>query len=220
MSPLDELYIESQDLEQVWEQLQLQNLPMIKYLKDRVGKVLQKGDIAPRKQLEDDDDLDDLLGNADGDDEETEFDLDDLEGSEDDDEELGGNFEMDGLDSEEDQDDDEDAAEYDDDFEEDETPKKKRSRTLKEEEDMDEDEDEDVDIMEDDDEEGDGDDIRPTRAGRVTEVDDEFFSVEEMEKFAERGETRDMNRVEGQENPNDDWDLGLGKCCLCIYRRK
>ncbi|KAJ3133539.1 hypothetical protein HK101_004447, partial [Irineochytrium annulatum] len=56
MGPLPELLIDGFDLEQVWEQMQLQNGPMLTWLAREVRGVLDKGDLVMIDE-EDDDEL-------------------------------------------------------------------------------------------------------------------------------------------------------------------
>ncbi|KAJ3123438.1 U3 snoRNP protein, partial [Irineochytrium annulatum] len=74
--------------------------------------------------------------------------------------------------------------------------------------DLEEDEDGDGDLNEDEEAEDDEEDTGRPR-GRVTEVDDEFFSLEEMERFAEKGEMRDLRRDEDKDD-DEEFDLGFG----------
>ncbi|KAJ3411862.1 u3 small nucleolar ribonucleoprotein MPP10 [Chytridiales sp. JEL 0842] len=211
--PLPELYAQpttatstytKEDLETVWEQIQLLNKPMVKYLKKEVEKVMKRGDVEPMDDL-DEEHLDGLREELSGEDEEDM--MEDLEGMEglmgdddDDDDEGDGDRDSDLDEDDEDQDldlDDEEEEEQDyasDDLSNDDRPQKKRPK---------------LDYINSDDDSDSGEAPTTQRKGRVTELDDPFFSLEEMEKFAERGEERDMNRVEGEE-VGDDWDLGLG----------
>ncbi|ORY46862.1 Mpp10 protein, partial [Rhizoclosmatium globosum] len=118
MSPLAELLTDGFDLDQIWEQMQLRNRPMVKYVTATASDVISRD-----QQGEGDEDV---------------------------------------FDSEEEGDDNEETS------------------------------------------------STPFGRGRRTELDDEFFSLHEMEKFAERGEERDMRVADGKDDPNDEWNLGLG----------
>ncbi|KAI8846951.1 Mpp10 protein-domain-containing protein [Chytridium lagenaria] len=147
MSPLDKLHVEGFDLEQVWEQIQLQNIPMMEHLKGEMDKMFPEdgGDKTSRKRAFEDDE-----GKF-----EEDADLDEME-----DEGLEMDEDVDG----------------------------------EEEEDMgDEEEEEDM-----------GEDVK------WTPLDDEFFSLAEMERFAEMGEAKDMKRETGKQDEVDEWSLGEG----------
>jgi U3 small nucleolar RNA-associated protein MPP10 len=206
MTPLSTLLLPSSsnshtknvDLEHVWQQIQLINEPMLSFLKETVSECLERGDVD---------------GDVDGDGSATDSELDDgfdedatenemtyHDDDENDDMESIQSYEDDQI-PEHDQDQDEGSEtqfEADDDAE----------MGLDEEEVEDDD-----DVEEEDEENHQHQHTRPS--GRVTELDDGFFSVQDMESFAERGEKRDMARdyfnPDEDEADTDPWNLGLGK---------
>ncbi|KAJ3388284.1 U3 snoRNP protein [Entophlyctis sp. JEL0112] len=174
MSPLPALLTEGFEIDQIWEQIQLRNRPMLKHLSAAVSSVLVKGDVSPAK-----DEMDTESENASISEQDSEDDMFSNEEVSDNDEEP---VENDDSDSEE-LADGNDALDID-------------------EENID-DQFSDVESEQD----GGADEIV-----RETEVDDEFFLLREMEKFAERGEARDIKLAEGNGDPNqddDDWNLGV-----------
>ncbi|KAJ3192022.1 u3 small nucleolar ribonucleoprotein MPP10, partial [Dinochytrium kinnereticum] len=204
MSPLNELHVEGFDLEQVWEQLQLQNLPMLQYLKSEMKKVfpmdvVEKGGKSKslKRSFEDDDSMVEEEDELSDDDEDLEFDAD---------------ADLDELDVDEDMDDDLDLNE------DEESDADIEVETEDEDEDLgsdlvSDDEEEAGNFHEDDEEKHDGnDDGEPAqpRRGRWTPLDDEFFSLAEMERFAEIGEAKDLSRENKDAIENDEWGLGLG----------
>ncbi|KAJ3108331.1 u3 small nucleolar ribonucleoprotein MPP10 [Phlyctochytrium planicorne] len=237
MSPLPELHVDGFDMDQVWEQIQLQNGPMMEYLKGSVGKLFpgvgfgKKGGMKRRREEEEDAEDDDVEDDEeDGDEEDEDFEEDegvDLEDEEDtyfdedadleegddeendelESEEAGLEEEEEGDEEEDDEDDDEEddldeglPEDLDDDAEEGEGAQ-----------DIEDDEDEDPAAYNEDDEaNGDREEAKPRR-GRWTPLDDEFFSLEEMERFAEMGEAKDLSRENKDvDETTDDWSLGLG----------
>ncbi|KAJ3072042.1 u3 small nucleolar ribonucleoprotein MPP10, partial [Rhizoclosmatium hyalinum] len=191
MSPLAELLTDGFDLDQIWEQMQLRNRPMVKYVTATASDVISRGDIEALAKDEDEDENDEEGEDVDGEDEENE--------------------EVDGLDVEEDED-GEEGEEDDDEMELDQAMDDLEDGDDLEEDDEDQQGEGDEDVF---DSEEEGDDKEETSStpfgrGRRTELDDEFFSLHEMEKFAERGEERDMRVADGKDDPNDEWNLGLG----------
>ncbi|KAJ3266832.1 hypothetical protein HDU76_011900, partial [Blyttiomyces sp. JEL0837] len=193
MTPLSELLVDGFDAEQVWEQLQLLNQPMVEYLKDSVEEVIAMGDVPAQGDETDEMDQDEDEDEGEGSDLENPYlDLEAEEGDDDD----GDDLEDGGLDLDLDDEDGEmegDMEDYDFDMDADleedmdddaglEGASRKRRRG-----DQDEDEvDEEGDDEDFDDEEEEATDEQERPVGRVTELDDEFFSVEELERFAER----------------------------------
>ncbi|KAJ3261630.1 u3 small nucleolar ribonucleoprotein MPP10 [Chytriomyces hyalinus] len=187
MSPLDELLVEGFDLDQVWEQMQLRNKPMLKHLAASAGAVLARGDIDELQDEDESSELDEQEQRMSDDDEDN--DMDDLMADEDLGEDLDDNLELDGPMSDDGMEGESDEGERDDD-----------------EDVFDENEEE-----EDEDEAENSEDAFSGHGGRRTELDDEFFSVHEMEKFAERGEAKDMRSSQGNDDDEDDeWNLGPG----------
>ncbi|KAJ3131201.1 u3 small nucleolar ribonucleoprotein MPP10 [Physocladia obscura] len=188
MSPLSELLTDGFDLDQVWEQLQLRNKPLLKHLSHAVSAVISAGDVEADTDADEIEGMEDESNLIDTDEEDSidfENDIDGKEnslGEEDDDD-----FEGESL-SDEDFD---DAADLDSDNDSTTKLNNKNSRGASEYNHADE-------------------NINNSH-GYVTEVDDEFFSLHEMEKFAARGEARDLklSHANGQED-DDDWNLGIG----------
>ncbi|KAJ3018481.1 u3 small nucleolar ribonucleoprotein MPP10 [Thoreauomyces humboldtii] len=180
-SPLQTLLVDGFDPEQVWEQLQLQNAPMIAYLAKKVQDVVEAPDSS-----EDGDGDQEEVEEAD---EETMVELDGegpTSASEDEDA-------MD-LDVAADEGDDsaEEADEWADGFGE--------------------------NADEDEGEEGEEDasafDGEPKPLKRKSEIDDDFFSLQEMEDFADFGEARDLKKArrstenDGEESSEDEYTFG------------
>ncbi|KAJ3078338.1 U3 snoRNP protein [Quaeritorhiza haematococci] len=171
MSPLPNLSIDGFDLEQIWEQVQLQNVPMMSYLRKQVERVVEDGDVesdedeaAALSGLSDEEELAGEGSGSEG------FDLSGEEGlSEEEGEDgLGGSDEEADFAAQEE--DDEEAA---------------------------------FGVEDDDEEEADDDEPAPSRKSKSTdflrpetEVDDAFFSVREMERFADMAEEWDEKREE------------------------
>ncbi|KAI8616214.1 Mpp10 protein-domain-containing protein [Chytriomyces sp. MP71] len=196
MSPLNELLIDGFDLDQVWEQMQLRNKAMLKYLNSTAADVIARGD------LEDEGDFGEEEGDMDafddGDDEDEDFDKGMEDGEElmqeeeeeeeedmEDDVEINGAFDTGDLEDGE--------AVRDEDVEDELLPS-----------------DDEVQDFDGEDEKWAPEDRRSFGSGRTTELDDEFFSLHEMEKFAERGEARDMRLGQGDDEEGDEWNLGTG----------
>ncbi|KAI8817048.1 U3 small nucleolar ribonucleoprotein complex, subunit Mpp10 [Fimicolochytrium jonesii] len=197
-SPLQELLVEGFDAEQVWEQLQLQNAPMGEYLGRKVEQVGvewgKKGEEMGGESEGMEDGVEDGMS-LDG--------YDDLDAALEEDADL----------EEGDDDEDEDSEGVSDEEEEEEEETNGR---------LDKTEDDDEwadglgegagDDMEDDsaaegenaEEEGDGPNSSTTTLKRKSEIDDDFFSLEEMEKFADFGESRDHKKArKANDNEND-----------------
>ncbi|KAI9208522.1 U3 small nucleolar ribonucleoprotein complex, subunit Mpp10 [Polychytrium aggregatum] len=199
MSPLDELMIDGFDSEQVWEQIQLQNVPMTAYLSEKVQTIIENGDVAI-------DDEDDELSDSELPHMEEDDDLEDAEAMDSDDE-------LDGL---EDEDEDEDEGFGDDGDDGDELDGDELDGDIDLDEEGDnEDADDDEDLGEDLDlpvkHKGRAANVRPKKQYEQTEVDDEFFSLREMEDFAERAEARDIRKAERsdeEDDEDDEFDMG------------
>ncbi|KAI9331678.1 U3 small nucleolar ribonucleoprotein complex, subunit Mpp10 [Zopfochytrium polystomum] len=203
MSPLSELLTDGCDLEQIWEQLQLQNTPMLKFVAKEAERVVAAGDL-PTPEPDFDDDWRQGAREVDGR-EDGGLEGENVSGSD-----LGGESDVDAF--------SETDFAMDNDLDEEDLSgqdsKSTRKRMREEADSDDEGADEGADGSDVDADDGGGeeddedelDEVRPR--GRVTEVDDEFFSVEEMERFAEEGEARDLARADGKLEENDPWNLG------------
>ncbi|KAJ3118863.1 u3 small nucleolar ribonucleoprotein MPP10 [Phlyctochytrium bullatum] len=210
VGPLKELYVDGFGHEQIWEQLQLRNAPMISLLRSKLEQALpaeaaselKKGRTKRKAENEGDEEENDEV-----DDEEFGSEGDEFDGE---DEELDGELE--------------DEADFDGELEEDEEEEGLEDEDADldadlDDEDADLDDDDDVadeegDMMDEDEAEGKYNDDDPaddeegqTRRGRWTPLDDEFFSVAEMERFAELGEARDIDRVNRNPDELDEWNL-------------
>ncbi|KAI8999394.1 U3 small nucleolar ribonucleoprotein complex, subunit Mpp10 [Gaertneriomyces semiglobifer] len=206
MSHMDQLLVEGFDLEQVWEQLAMQNVGMQRYVADKVERIVENGDIqlledqAQHSENESDDmeaDLPDgeLIANRDSD-EELESDDQSLEQEDSENDAVDESDAEDGLSGEE-------ADDWNDEFGE-------GADLL--------DSDPDDRPMEDDGKSDEDDNERPRkRKSERSVVDDDFFSLEEMERFADFGEARDTKKArlgdedeQGEEDEEEDEKFSLG----------
>lgn len=190
MSPFPELLVEGFDIEQIWEQLQLQNTPMIKYLSKNVEKFIGKGDMSELViDSEDEQDSDEIAK----DDQEMDEEMQDQVINESDRQSIQQEQDSEESEQEEQISSDIEAS----DLENDDKP---FSNTLH------------------------------TKKFPKTQVDDQFFSLRQMEAFAEKAELWDhqqgkretkQENSEGESDEDDeegasfkllkkDFDLGLG----------
>ncbi|KAJ3042072.1 u3 small nucleolar ribonucleoprotein MPP10 [Rhizophlyctis rosea] len=201
MSPLPELLLDGFDAEQVWEQVRLQSEPMTEYLSTIVSDLVE-GRKRKREGVSEDEEGQvekKERSLADGN-EADEYDYEAML-------EAGANGEcgdeLDGLDGEEEELED-DGADLLDDLEED--ADLDDGADLEEEEEGD---DEELGEAEGEEE----DEPVANRPSRRSEVDDDFFSLEEMEKFADFGEARDQKKArkgdaEEEEDEDDEFTIG------------
>ncbi|KAJ3049488.1 u3 small nucleolar ribonucleoprotein MPP10, partial [Rhizophlyctis rosea] len=203
MSPLPELLIEGFDAEQVWEQVRLQSEPMTTYLSSAVSGFID-GRKRKRGIVADEEEEDEVVGDQEvGEDGEDEYDYEAML-------EAGASGELNdfvngGLEGSDDSEEEDDGADLLDDLDEDADLDEEEGEGSSEREDEEEEGEEGLDGQEED------ADQPPRRRGRRTEVDDDFFSLEEMEKFADFGEERDMRKAkkangEGEDEEGDDDD--------------
>ncbi|TPX34450.1 hypothetical protein SmJEL517_g02919 [Synchytrium microbalum] len=175
-TPLPTIYTEGFGSEQIWEQLQLLNKPVLQRTTPAVATAnkVNGAKIAPVPTNPEE------SSSSNGDDE------DDMSGSDD----FAGLEELEGLEEETGENSDDDDEDQDD-FEED-MPSEQG----------------DEDNLDEDDE----DNLpKSSMKKRKSPVDDAFFSLQDMEDFAERAEARDMKRARTDKVDDDDeFDLGEG----------
>ncbi|KAJ3148712.1 u3 small nucleolar ribonucleoprotein MPP10 [Geranomyces variabilis] len=196
-SPLETLLVDGFDAEQVWEQLQLQNEPMLGYLAEKVEHVLDEGD----------DDREDGAMSDSMDMTQSEIDAMDIDGMSDDLEEDGDDLEAES---------DEDLAE---DGESDGASEINGAAEL-----SDEDGDDWNEELGEAGDAGSASEEEDSKlgAGRTpqnrSEIDDDFFSLEEMERFADFGEDRDLKKaaksLDDDEEDDDEEEYTFGDAIL------
>ncbi|KAK5664844.1 U3 snoRNP protein [Batrachochytrium dendrobatidis] len=175
-TPLPELYTKGFDLEQVWEQIRLLNEPLVPYL-SKMASDFPKSD---NDSIEETDD--DTLNNLNGDDEQefeddSELDESELESDQESSNYLDLEAEEDNQGSQDSEDNEElNSASDNEEFE--------------------------VDFP---DQESDQETAGPIKRKRSV-VDDDFFSLEEMEKFADMGERHDIKAARKANMKDDDSD--------------
>ncbi|KAG0235604.1 u3 small nucleolar ribonucleoprotein MPP10 [Actinomortierella wolfii] len=176
-SMLEELFIDGFDNEQIWEEIQMQNAPFLTYLKSQLA-ALKAGKTSAEKEKEEEADE-----GTDGEHEEMEVD-EDKDGMMDSDMEHDSDM-LDSAAGDEEEDaeelDDEEEVAKDDDDEQDQ----------EEEEEEEESEEEDLDDL----------DLPATKKAKTSEVDDDFFKLEEFNALTEKQE---QDELEGRESENDD----------------
>ncbi|KAH8548970.1 U3 small nucleolar ribonucleoprotein complex, subunit Mpp10 [Umbelopsis sp. PMI_123] len=179
-SPFDELLTEGFDNEQIWEELALQNNPFIAYAKEQLEYFEEE------EESHSSDDIDGANEDS------------DLEAM-DETEEFGENLASD------------ETADFEDALEE-------QPDEAEDEEEYGEDEEEEEDNFEDIEAADESDDAldleefdeRPTRTGKPTEVDDEFFDLKEFNEWTEKQEEQDMlSESEREADEEIDFDEDL-----------
>ncbi|KAI8918233.1 U3 small nucleolar ribonucleoprotein complex, subunit Mpp10 [Powellomyces hirtus] len=168
-SPLEALLVDGFDAEQVWEQLQLQNQPMVGYLAEKVDHVLDDDKEKEEMRAGSDDAMD-----MDGEDGMELDEMSDDEGSDEEDEVM----DVDQEDEESEAEPVADGADEEDEWDEGLGEASGNAAS-------DAEEDAETGIL--------GSTDAPTQR---SEVDDDFFSLEEMERFADFGESRDLKKAE------------------------
>ena len=103
--PFQELLVENQDLETIWEELQTRNRPLMRYLKKKMSTILKRANTARRAAAARDED-EDAAGLEDGDDDENGDEDEDVGAGDDDQDDDSDNGDDDDDDADDDVDDD------------------------------------------------------------------------------------------------------------------
>ncbi|KAL6461414.1 hypothetical protein MHYP_G00295580 [Metynnis hypsauchen] len=178
-SPLDQLVVENFDEEQIWQELELQNSAVLTHFEEAVGQAVQDDTLTIFAEMEEEEEGGD---DVDGDEDDEDDNNEDLE-----DEEEG----------EEEADDDDDDGEDDN-----ENRLKPKSKAADEENglsDEDSDIDFDVDKLEKQAKQKKSAATKLPKSRTVSEVDDQFFKLSEMEAFLD-----DMDKREGKESAGEE----------------
>ncbi|CAO3566219.1 unnamed protein product [Mortierella alpina] len=173
-SMLEELFVDGFDNDQIWEEIHMQNTPFLSYLKSEIKNLKSlKSSEQTAAAGEDDDEEEE--------DEDMDLGLDEEEmGVDMDDTDNMDGFsaedeEMDGLDSDQEEDDEDEDAEDD------------------EEELEDDEEEEDLDDL----------DLPVKKRSKTSEVDDDFFNLEEFNAMTEKQEQDELDEKEPDENEEE-----------------
>ncbi|KAF9978446.1 U3 snoRNP protein [Actinomortierella ambigua] len=183
-SMLEELFIDGFDNDQIWEEIQMQNVPFLDYLKSQL-KALKTG----KKAVEEDD----------------EEGADAVDGAEqnDDDSDIGEHEEME-VDEDEagmmDSDMEHDSDMLDSALSEEEEGEEEEDADAQE---LDADEDEDEEEEESEEEDLEDLDLPATKKAKKSEVDDDFFNIDEFNALTEKQE---QDELEGREPDDDEID--------------
>uniref|UniRef100_A0A8B9GP30 U3 small nucleolar ribonucleoprotein protein MPP10 n=1 Tax=Astyanax mexicanus TaxID=7994 RepID=A0A8B9GP30_ASTMX len=183
-SPLDQLVVENFDEEQIWQELELQNSTVIQHFEEAVGQAVADDTLTIITEEEEDEE-------------------DEGDGENGDDEEL--------EDNEEEEDDEEDDDEEEDNNKENRLKPKSKAAAAADDEDEDEEEDGfsdedsdidfDVDKLEKQSKQKKNSTAKFPPSRTVSEVDDQFFKLAEMEAFLD-----DMDKREGKEGVGEEID--------------
>ncbi|KAF9183154.1 hypothetical protein BGZ51_004220 [Haplosporangium sp. Z 767] len=180
-SLLEELFVDGFDTDQIWEEIHMQNMPFLAYLKSEI-KNLKSTKIGAQQEAEEEDEEAEGLEDDEGQDDDTEMNLgldeEDMGLEMDDTDNMEGlsGEEMEGLGSEDDEEQDDEEQD----------------------EDMDENEDED-----EDEEDLDDLDLPVKKKTRTSEVDDDFFNLEEFNAMTEKQEQDEMEDKDPDEDEEE-----------------
>ncbi|KAI4900185.1 hypothetical protein NFI96_017670 [Prochilodus magdalenae] len=180
-SPLDQLVVDNFDEEQIWQELELQNSTVLTHFEEAVSQAVQDDTLAILTDTEEEEEGDDGQDDEDDNDE----DLEDLEEGEEEDE-------------------DEDQEEEEDDEDDKDNGFKPKAKARDEEHgfsDEDSDIDFDVDKLEKEVKQKKNTATTLPKSRTVSEVDDKFFKLSEMEAFLD-----DMDKKEGKESVGEEID--------------
>ncbi|KAF9955704.1 hypothetical protein BGZ70_010138 [Mortierella alpina] len=174
-SMLEELFVDGFDNDQIWEEIHMQNTPFLSYLKSEIKnlKTSKSSEQSADAGEDDEEEEEDEDMNLGLDEEEMGVDMDDTDNM---DGFSGEDGEMDGLGSDQDEDDEEEDAE-----------------DHEEEEEDDEEEEEDLDDL----------DLPVKKRSKTSEVDDDFFNLEEFNAMTEKQEQDELDEKEPDENEEE-----------------
>ncbi|XP_017314192.1 U3 small nucleolar ribonucleoprotein protein MPP10 isoform X2 [Ictalurus punctatus] len=172
-SPLDQLVVENFDEEQIWQELELQNTAVLAHFEDSVSKAVTDDTLTLLEESEEEEEEDDGVGEQDQEEEEDDDDDDDEEEDEEEEDERKNRFK----------------------------PKSSASDDEEELYDEDSDIDFDVDKFEKQSKQKKKPETKIPTSRTVSEVDDQFFKLSEMEAFLD-----DMDKREGKEPAGEEID--------------
>ncbi|KAG7315252.1 hypothetical protein KOW79_021340 [Hemibagrus wyckioides] len=173
-SPLDQLVVENFDEEQIWQELELQNTAVLTHFEDAVSKAVTDDKLFLLEESEEEEEEED--GGESGQDEEEEDDEEEEKEDENEEEEAGSDVRKNRLEPKA-SDDEEDLYGEDSDIDFDVDQLEKQSKQKKKTE------------------------TKISKSRTVSEVDDQFFKLSEMEAFLD-----DMDKREGKEPAGEEID--------------
>ncbi|KAI9095774.1 Mpp10 protein-domain-containing protein [Phlyctochytrium arcticum] len=186
LSHFSTLLTDGFDAEQIWEQLEAQNGPVQVYLTEQVDEFVAKGDVGTESEEEDEFAAQRMEIELSGDDESEDLsDIHELEAHDDDDLDV-------------DEEEDEEVIRT--------TGKGKGKTAAKINMQIDENEEDgwSSDLGEENPLDRPGQPSKHNKRKKRSVIDDDFFSLEEMEKFADMGEARDMKRARKKVDEDDE----------------
>ncbi|MCI4393191.1 hypothetical protein PGIGA_G00154500 [Pangasianodon gigas] len=172
-SPLDQLVVENFDEEQIWQELELQNTAVLALFEDEVSKAVTDDTLTLLEETEEEEEEEEEDGGGGGQDDD-----DEEEEEDDEEEEESGDKRKNGL-----------------------KPKSSASDDDEELYDEDSDIDFDVDKLEKQSKQKKKTETKTLKSRTVSEVDDQFFKLSEMEAFLD-----DMDKREGKEPAGEEID--------------